>query len=322
MQPRCERGKPCFGPLLRLAFLAGSGRMQLLLLLRPSCSAAVRHQARLDLVFVFLPLTASGAFAASYFEDAGRFAAFIRAYLSIHMGIALSFLPFGIFLRKTNCLHYAAHYLEDPRCSNLLCEGLSWLPLFVISPTLVTGSVQDIADTFVEVYANIMMYVPLFEEPLSLILRYAAYASLAWVRMLYLSSSEEVLSISLNPFLCQVALIVTVSAAVLRIRMQCLSLKLTQLTPDNLEEHTRMEPEKDASRQHRQMLKLPLALQADRADGTAVMREREVRRRRQLYKEELASRLLYPPWELFSMFICIKPRGHLNNVFVKFLRGV
>ena len=271
--------------------------MERLLLLRPSCSEAVRHQARLEMVFFITPWLASMGFIISRFDDdaAGRF-----DYLAvIHLGGAFVLMTFGMILYKMNCLPSAAHYLEDPSCSNALCGLFSWLPMVAICPTLVTGGAQEIAVTFGDCFGAIIMYVPLVEEPLSLMASYVAYASIAWARILHLCMSQVDSCISLTPYICRLVAVLVLTAIAFQIRLRYLSLKATPLTPDCLEARARTQSEAEVVlREKRKMLESFQTrryddVQEGRENGMAADREREVWSRRRLYKAELTGRLLW-----------------------------
>ena len=258
----------------------------LLLLLRPSCSEAVRHQARLEMVFLITPWLASMGFIISRFDDdaAGRF-----DYLAIiHLGGAIVLLTVGMTLYKTNCLPSAAHYLEDPSCSNALCGLFSWLPMAATCPTVVAGGAQDIVITLcVDWFGAIVLYVPLVEEPIPLMAAYVAYAGLAVGRLVHLNLSEVDSRISVTPYWCRLVAVVGLTSVAFQIRMRYLSLKGTPLTLDCLEARARTE---DVEPQIK-MAKRFLTVYA--ADGMAAEREREVWSRRWLYKAELTGRLLW-----------------------------
>ncbi|CAE7241617.1 CngA, partial [Symbiodinium microadriaticum] len=272
-----------------------SGKMERLLLLRPSCSEAVRHQARLEMVFLITPwLGAMGSIISRFDDDAaGRF-----DYVAvIHLVGATVLITVGMILYKTNCLPSAAHYLEDPSCSSALCGWFSWLPMVATCPTLMTGGAQDIVVTCVDWIGAIILYVPLVEEPLSLMAAYVAYGSLAWARVVQLHLSEVDSRISVTPYFCRLIAVVGLTAIALQIRIRYLSLKGTPLTPDCLEARARTQFEADeVLLEQRQMLerfRTARYVQFGHGKGVAADREREVWSRRRLYKAELTGRLLW-----------------------------
>lgn len=269
--------------------------MERLLLLRPSCSEAVRHQARLEMVFLITPwLGAMGSIISRFDDDAaGRF-----DYVAvIHLVGATVLITVGMILYKTNCLPFAAHYLEDPSCSSALCGWFSWLPMVATCPTLMTGGAQDIVVTCVDWIGAIILYVPLVEEPLSLMAAYVAYGSLAWARVVQLHLSEVDSRISVTPYFCRLIAVVGLTAIALQIRIRYLSLKGTPLTPDCLEARARTQFEADeVLLEQRQMLerfRTARYVQFGHGKGVAADREREVWSRRRLYKAELTGRLLW-----------------------------
>ncbi|CAE7562196.1 unnamed protein product [Symbiodinium sp. CCMP2592] len=283
--------------------------MQLLGLLRPSCSAAVRHQARLELLFAYLPLLGSivAGVSGSADDSPSRF----QAFPLFHFLGAVVLVSVGVLLWKKNSLPSVAHYFEDPLCSNALCECFSWLPIAVTCPMLVTGHAQDIALTFLDMFSATVMYAPLLEAPLQLIARYAAYTGLACARMLHLMISDPDSHISLPPYIFELLLVGACAAMALQIRLRYLSLKSTPLTPECLEESSRstatgrgsshrclqttQEPMwlRSKAGRHRQTPQEYMPLMADRNRGEAGVRFHKVWMRRQRYKAEVMGRLLW-----------------------------
>mmetsp|Transcript_4614 Transcript_4614/g.10882 ORF Transcript_4614/g.10882 Transcript_4614/m.10882 type:complete len:387 (+) Transcript_4614:105-1265(+) len=266
--------------------------MLLLSLLRPSCSASVRHQVRLELIFVCLPLIASVAYCICYFHDDAPERFQYVAFL--HLLGAIVLLPLGVLLWWANSLHSAAHYLEDPHSSNALCELFSWVPLVMISPMLVTGSMQDIADTFADLAANMALYVPLLEEPLPLIARYAAYCAVAFARLAHLSVVAADGFISLTPCFARLLFVAMCSGMAVQVRLRYLHKKSTPLTQVCLEERSRTASLPVSfhrqRHQHKQKFTSPWC---DRVEGLAGQRCYQVFLRRQLYKAELEGRLFW-----------------------------
>lgn len=266
--------------------------MLLLSLLRPSCSASVRHQVRLELLFVCLPVLASTAYCICHFHDDSPVRFQYIAFL--HLLGAMVLLPLGVLLLWVNSLHSAAHYLEDPHSSNALCELFSWLPLVVISPMLVTGSMQDIADTFADLFANMALYVPLLEEPLPLIARYAAYCPVAFARLVHLSVVEAGCCLALTPCLRRLLFLAICSGMAVQIRLRYLRRKSTPLTQDCLAEcsSTTTLPVSIFRQRHHHKQKFASPW-SDRLEGLAGRRCYQVFLRRQLYKAELEGRLFW-----------------------------
>ena len=243
------------------------------------------------MVFVVTPWLAGSAFIISRLDGTapGRF-----DYLAVlHLAGAVALMTIGMILSKTNCLPSAAHYLEDPRCSNALCGLFSWLPMGAICPTLLTGSAQDVAFTFADVFGAITLSVPLVEEPLSVIACYAAYASIACARILHLSSSDVGNCISLTPFQCRLIAVLVATVLFCQMRIRYLIMTWTQLTADRLEECTGTESEAESQKMEKSQQSQLVYAQDYRVHGNAAEIERNVWRRRQLYKAELTGRLLW-----------------------------
>ena len=240
------------------------------------------------MVFVITPVTTTmGSIISRFYDDGvGRF-----DYLAaIHLASAMALMTVGMILSKTDCLPSAAHYLEDPRCSNALCGLFSWIPMCAISPILMTGSAEDIAVTFVDALGGITLFVPLVEEPLLVFVGYAAYVSIAYARILHLCSSEVDNCVSLTPYHCRLTAVLLLIVLFCQMRIRYLIMTWTQLTADRLEERTGTESEAEPQMLERSQLVYVLD---KRADGKAAEIERNVWSRRRLYKAELTGRLLW-----------------------------
>ena len=128
-----------------------------------------------------------------------------------------------------------AHYLEDPRRSNdLLVYVFCWAPWLVLAfPMLALGTAQDILDTSIQVVGG-LMYIPLLDEPLPLILLWSFYSCLCLIRVCSMAASSESQSVSMSSFLVQAWLTEVVLFALLRMRICYLTCACAPLTSSYL----------------------------------------------------------------------------------------
>eukprot|EP00439_Symbiodinium_sp_Y106_P055504 s1434_g7.t1 len=152
---------------------------------RPTCSPAVRHQVRLEVVLGCVPLA---CFLCLIF-GAGRASLGLRAIFLANAIAAVLVMIVGFWLLRTNSLLAMAHFLEDTSRSNSMLTVFSWVPVLAVSsPILLLGTSQDVLNTLLtQALGFYTMYVPLLDEPRELLLLWTCYCALAVARLFHLS---------------------------------------------------------------------------------------------------------------------------------------
>ena len=161
-----------------------------------------------------------------------------QAVFFLHVLLSVAFACYGTRLWwSRDSLPGLAHYLEDPRRSNdLLVYVFCWAPLLVLAfPMLVLGTAQDILDTSIQVVGG-LMYIPLLDEPLALMLLYSFYSCLCLIRLCSMATFTESQARiwSISSLMLRTWLIEVVLFGLLRMRICYLSRARAPLTSSSL----------------------------------------------------------------------------------------
>ena len=151
---------------------------------RPNCSAAVRHQVRLEVILALVPalctLSVILAAVAGELKNSNY-----TAVLLLHAVLMPVVIGIGVWMKLNNSLHSLAHYLEDAGRSNDLLVACSWAPLLLyLVPMLFIGDASGLTDTYMTVIGYFLLYVPVLDTPYYSLVSYAAYSCLACIRIL------------------------------------------------------------------------------------------------------------------------------------------
>eukprot|EP00439_Symbiodinium_sp_Y106_P056419 s53_g7.t3 len=167
------------------------GQVGFMEIFRPRCSAAVRHQLRLEMLLGLVPalctLSVILAAVAGELKNSNY-----TGVLLLHVVLLLVVIGIGLWMKVNNSLDSFVHYLEDTQRSNDLLVACSWAPLLLhLVPMLFIGDANGLTDTYMTVIGYFLLYVPVLDTPYYSFVSYAAYSCLACIRI-----SRAVLSVS------------------------------------------------------------------------------------------------------------------------------
>jgi len=198
---------------------------------RPRCSAAVRHQVRLEMLLGLVPtlctLSVILAAVAGELKNSNY-----TAVLLLHVVLLLVVIGIGLWMKVNNSLDSFVHYLEDTQRSNDLLVACSWAPLLLhLVPMLFIGDANGLTDTYMTVIGYFLLYVPVLDTPYYSFVSYAAYSCLACIRILQLRPTEGV---PVSGFFVRTVVLGIFGKVALRTRLWHLSKSRTPLTPQAL----------------------------------------------------------------------------------------
>mmetsp|Transcript_23361 Transcript_23361/g.55138 ORF Transcript_23361/g.55138 Transcript_23361/m.55138 type:complete len:395 (+) Transcript_23361:46-1230(+) len=258
---------------------------------RPPCSAAVRHQVRLEVILIYVPCLCAVMVALMMQGQDAPFR--YRMIITLHIVMALILSAIGIWLWQKDALPSVAHFLEDPNRSNELIVLFAWIPLFgLAAPMLVIGSAQDIADTFLQVLGY-LLYLPVLEEPLNVSVAWASYGGLAMARALQLCTSHAGMTVHLTPFLRHILQLELGVFVTMRTRIWYLGRQCSPLTLSSLKDSAEVGPRFDSHRMRRRHVSEVPCIIPEKGLGYAAQMVQDVRGRRELYKAELIGQFIW-----------------------------
>ncbi|CAE7358517.1 unnamed protein product, partial [Symbiodinium sp. CCMP2592] len=268
---------------------------------RPQCSAAVRHQVRLEMMLCCVP--AASVSLRMYSICASDSLKGFQATFLLHCVASIFLVIVGIWMHWANSLQSVTHYLEDSRRSNEVLVILSWFPMILPGwPVLFFGTSQDVAEGFLPVAAFAFTHLPLLDSARELLLLWGCYSSLLGARLWHLQMTT-MSPVGVSCFMRRSSFVIAAVFLYLHMRIWFLKRKMVPLTSACLEEtHRRSFKRSDA------MPQLP----GLDSGSDAMLRARLVLQRRQLAKQQLIGQLV---WAAHCHARGLLPSAVLSHIF-------